>query len=81
MITIDLTKGVPSFEEYCDLYRKSKTENGLKSQLINEIWLYENRYKMNSEAFIEKYKNALLPDTHDFNVWAMKYELLQQLMQ
>ena len=79
MFIIDLRKGVPDFEEFCRMVDKSKTKGGLRKQLEDELVFYEKKYVMNSVDFYEQYKKSLLPDTHDFNLWYMKYELLQEI--
>ena len=79
MFIIDLRKGVPDFEEYRKMVNEGRTKDGLRNQLRAEIVCYEKKYGISSSCFYEQYKKSLLPDTHAFNVWYMKYELLQEI--
>ena len=79
MFTINLANGIPSFEEYYNLYLKNKTVDGLRNQLESDITAYEDKYGMDSRTIWELYQRGLLVDTQEHNIWIMKYELLLKI--
>lgn len=79
MLRLDLRERIPDFNEYCDLYNKTKKENGLRDMLTEEIYFYEKIYGIKGEEFIELYAIGDISESHDLNTFAMKYELWRKL--
>jgi len=60
-----------SYTDFCDAVSKSSRGGGL----VERLKLFEEKHRMSSPIFYEKYRKGELPDKHEFSVWAATFRV------